>query len=308
MDSDLIQAMVAKCLVDPDFLPAPPHLARRRERGARRKAKPSASLEQNKEGSDEFSALAACDLFAPECLERLALFRGFIVKVKHNQVRQALPLTFRLLPAVAEELAFFRYYAPAYLAIRAGGPLALEAQVQLMAKHLHDFLEQDTGLARKAIADVLTHELALWTLRSHGAAPRPPRSGGAIAWRGRLEIRRYGTDVLHACGALAMRNIDPARDLRDREHTLAYWRPADSDAVEFFEIDELTAFLFAMVDGRRTLEDIAERVAVLGMNQIGVPELEEFFQDLAARGFLEAQRGRVSRSAAARRGRNLPCA
>jgi hypothetical protein len=298
MDADLIQALVARCLVDPDFLPAAP----------RRKAKPAATREHEKAPSDEFAALAASGVFPPDCLERLSLFRGFIVKVKHNPVRTALPLTFRLLSAVGKELAFFRYYAPSYLAVRSSGPLALERQVQLMAKHLRQFIEADSSLTGRAVADVLTHEMALWSLRANSVEIQPPQSGGAIAWRGRLDVRRYRTDVLHACAALAARDIEPARDLRDRDHALAYSRPDHSDAVEVFEIDELTAFVFSMVDGRRSLADIAERLAVVGMGQITAAELDEFFRDLAARGFVEAGSSRFEKVTAAAIGRSGPCA
>jgi hypothetical protein len=308
MDADLIQAVVARCLVDPEFLPAAPRRAPRLARGTRRTAKPSATREHQTAASDDFAALAASDLFAPDCLERLSLFRGFIVKVKHNSVRRALPLTFRLLLAVGKELAFFRYYAPSYLAVRSSGPLALERQVQLMAKHLPRFLEADTSLAGRAVADVLMHEMALWSLRANCVEIQPPQSAGAIAWRGEMEIRRYGTDVLHACAALAARDIEPARDLRDRDHALAYWRPSDCDAVEIFDIDDLTALLFSMVDGHRSLADIAAQLAGIGMDQMTAPELDEFFRDLAARGFVEAASSRFEQVAAASSGRNAPCA
>jgi hypothetical protein len=303
MDPDHIQALAARCLVDPEFLPT---ALRHRDAGASDPHRPApATSAAGSTDAGESAACAASRLFGKDELARVALFRAFIVKVKHNPVRNALPLTFRLLALLGEELAFFRSYASSFLAHRSGGPLPLELQTQLATEHLRQFLEPGERLAAAAVGDVLDHELTLADFRRSPLPQANQARDDAIRWRGRLEAKRYGTDVMHACAALAARNADPARDLRRRELCLAYWRPVDSDVVEVFEVDELTAFLFSMVDGGRTLADIAGQLAALELEQITLSDLRAFFGELAARGLIE-QRGEDPEAAAI--DRNVPCA
>jgi hypothetical protein len=258
---DRVQAFVARCLVDPSFL--------------------STALD-DPAGLDH----ATPRLFDESDLGRIALFQAFIVKVKHNGVRNILPLVFRMLPAVGQELAFYRSYAASYLAIRADGPLPVARQVQVMTEHLRRYLEQCTNPASAAVADLLTHELTIWRMHSGGPVPQPEPADGAIVWRGRMELKFYDTDLSRACAALMAKTFDPGQDLAEREQTLAYWRPEHGETVEFFEIDELTAMLFSMVDGRSTLEGIAEQLAGRGLDQIGLGDLKQFFGELAERDFI----------------------
>src|SRR5262249_26679620 len=164
-------------------------------------------------------------------LRRIVLCRGFIVKVKHNQVRKILPLTLRLLPAVGLELTFFSEYAPAYLAMRASGSVQIDRQVEQLAAKLKVFLDQRSGLDVDALRDVLTHELTLWSPKSTVVEQGGSRQRGHLSWLGRLELERYRTNVLAACGALASRQFDAGRHLEALDCTLAYWRPRDRDVV-----------------------------------------------------------------------------
>jgi len=274
MEPDHIQAMAARCLVDADFL---------------------STIFQRLQGLPGGSpdARDAAQLFEMENLERIALFQAFIVKVKHNGVRDVLPLTFRLLSAAGEELAFYRGYAASYLSVRAAGPLELANQVELMAEHLGRFAKRCPNPAAANLDDVLAHELQMWRLRGDEPAPGLQFVDDALSWRGRMELLRYRTDVARACAALAAKTFDPARDLVACEKILAYWRPPQSDAVESFEVDELTAALFSTVDGRRTVDDIAAGVAAMGLDQITRDDVAEFFDELEERGFIRSSRSAV---------------
>jgi hypothetical protein len=258
MHPDHIQALIARCLTEPDVLPALP---------------------------DDANGLDAASL------QRIALFRGFIVKVKHNQVRKILPLTLRMLPAVGLELAFFSTYAPAYLAMRSSGPMPLDRQTTQFALDLQRFLDGQSGVMRDAVNDVLTHELKLWSLRSESEAHEPsgvrPGGAGRLSWRGRLELQRYGTSVLSACGALSVRRFDPDRHVKAEACTIAYWRAIDGDGVEFFEVDELTALLMSMAQRQRTITGVRRALTAIGVSQISRRDLEDFFRQLAERGFLQ---------------------
>ncbi len=108
----------------------------------------------------------------------------------------------------------------------------------------------------------------------------------SVRWRGRFALRRYATDVVASCTALGRRAFDLDADVLEREHLLAYWRPAGAAEVSYFEVDELTGVLFGLVDGRRTAADIAGVLAASGLDALGPAEVAEFFADAAQRGFV----------------------
>ena len=116
----------------------------------------------------------------------------------------------------------------------------------------------------------------MWRLRCNEPAPELQLVDDALSWRGRMELRRYRTDVARACAALAAKAFDPTRDLVACEQILAYWRPPQSDAVELFEVDELTAALFSMVDGRRMVDDIAAELPPWGSTRSRVTTSRSF--------------------------------
>lgn len=220
-------------------------------------------------------------------LQRLSLFRGFIVRVKHNNVQKALPLTLRVLAASGLKLPFFVAYAPTYLSTRSAGPLPLDRQVQMLVQHLGAFLHDRADPTSAAAADVLVHEATLWSFRSEPVVLRDARAPRGLSWRGRVAVRRYATDVLGACGALAARRFDPHQHVRAGEHSLLYWRADGSDGVEFFEIDDLTALLVSVAQRRRTVRGVAAQLAAMHAGHFAIPELDDFFDGLAERGFLQ---------------------
>lgn len=257
---DRVQAFVARCLIDP--------------------TSPS-------------SGAAACgdqDLiqaFDRSELDRLALFRSFIVKVKHNGVREVLPITFRMLSALGEELAFYRFHAADYLAIRARGPIPLPRLVHLMTDNLRRYLGERTDDAARALSDISMHELTVWRMLSDQRVHRRRAADGALAWSGRMKVETYATDIGRISRALAAGTFDPACDTAVHEQMVAYWLPQDKDTVESFEVDELTGLLFVMVDGLRTFDNIADELGSIGPDGIAAADLGRFFDELAERGFME---------------------
>ena len=259
VDADRAHALVARCLTQPDFL--------------------AVALEQARNGSSPLVGAAE--------LERIALFAGFITKVKHNPLRSVLPCTLHLLALLGDEVAFFTSYVPAYAAHRANGPLTLDRQVELMSDALRAFIRERPARIRAAFDDMLRHEATLARLASHDAANGDDvGSRASVRWRGRFALERYAFDVASAYGALQQREFDLATGLRERDNLLGYWRPRGSDEVIFFETDELTALLFGLVDGHRTVADVARVLAANGLDEIAPAELEAFFGEAEERGFV----------------------
>jgi hypothetical protein len=256
MNHDHIHAVVARCLVDPKF------------------------LAENLEAAD--------DAFAdPAAVQRIALFQAFIVKVKHSGVRKALPLVFRLLAAIGEELAFFRYYAPSYLAVRGNGPVPLADQLKLFAEHLTRYLDTRQGAASAALHELLSHELNLWRMSSEMPLREQEGRSGALTWRGRMEVIRCATDVPRLCAALKAKTFTPTDGFAARDLLLAYWRPRSGGPAQAFEIDELTSLLFSLVDGRRSLDLIGDALSDIGLHDVTTADLKKFYGEMAKRKFLE---------------------
>lgn len=256
MNHDHIHAVVARCLVDPKF------------------------LAENLEGVNGVFADAAA-------LQHIALFQAFIVKVKHAGVRKALPLLFRLLPAIGEELAFFRYYAPSYLAIRSKGPMPLADQLKLFAEHLICYLDTREDAASAALRELLGHELTLWRMSSEKPPSDLESRTGALTWRGRMEVARCATDVPRLCAALKAKTFTPTDSFAARDLSLAYWRPRSGGPARSFEIDDVTCLLFSLVDGRRSLDLISGALSDMGLQSITTTDLKRFYGEMAKNEFIE---------------------
>lgn len=277
MDADRAHALVARFLTEPAFRTAVLEHAHRPA---------TAPSPADGDGTSGDAALAAA-LVEPAELERLALFAGFITKVKHNPLRPVLPCTLRLLALLGDEIRFFALYSSAYGEERARGPLSLERQVELLGRHLEAFLADRPARIRALIGDVLAHEAALARAAAQVGAASAHEDSAGIRWRGWFSVERYRVDVAQACGALHRRTFDFETDLVERDQLLAYWLPAGAQEVSFFEIDELTNVLFGLADGRRTARDIAAALAALGLEAIGPADVDTFFAEAAARGFVE---------------------
>ncbi len=254
MEADRAHAFIARCITDPAFL--------------------SAALG------------GAAPAFERTDVEKLALFAGFITKVKHNPLRTVLPCTFRLLALLGAEIDFFAAYAPAYTAERAEGPLSDERRIELLGRQLETFLAERPPQVRTLLCDVLAHEAAVHRLGSAADAPAAAADGDALRWRGGAALNRYRVDVGRACAALRARRFDLGADLVVRDQILLYRRLPAEPEVAFFEVDELTWLLFSLVDGRRSARDVAAAVAALGFDELAPAQVEEFFADAAARGFV----------------------
>jgi hypothetical protein len=117
--------------------------------------------------ADERLAAAAVDA------ERLALFAGFITKVRHSDLFEHIPGTLALLRIHGAELAVFRDY---YLAHDPQPRGDTRAKMVAMLAHLADFAATRRGRAIVGLRDVLAHERCLWEIRQALAAPQPSTS------------------------------------------------------------------------------------------------------------------------------------
>jgi hypothetical protein len=266
MTPDAVQALVARCVTDPGFL-----------RRARDTVRPA---------HEDAAARMAADALAADELERLARFRGFITKVKHNALRERLPHTLGLMGALGVEIAFFKAFSPAYMAARRAGPLPIAPHLELFAEMLGEFLAAWQDSRASAVAETFDHERTAFELNQLG----PPSAGivGApVRWLGHVRWARRSLDVVQICTQLGARRFDLSRDLVYRDHILCYWLSEQgSKAVSVFEPDALTALLLSKIDRYDTPKAMADDLAALGLGTLDADAVFDFAADAERRGFV----------------------
>lgn len=222
-------------------------------------------------------------------LDALWKFAGLSLKVRHNGIREDLPLTFRLLHVAELAIDAFASYA----ARRAGEGGRLGDTAEARARDFVDFLGEWLDLARTPHAllwDMVRHERALAGL-ARAAAPGPgPRSRArGTAVRGTTVPRRREGLVFHAMQS------DPravAALLRERAPRLGevalepccacYWRNGEEAAIA--RLDASVHDLLALVDGERTAAELGR--ALLGGDR-PAPGFLQILRELAELGVLE---------------------
>src|SRR5262249_48489155 len=109
-------------------------------------------------------------------LDGVADFAGLAERVRHNQCRGDLELTFRLLRLTKLEVALFRDDTPVWLQRRRAGRNSTADRIAGLAEFVADWADGDA--TRTLVRDVLDHEHAIARLR-HADAPTPPPGAGA---------------------------------------------------------------------------------------------------------------------------------
>ncbi len=254
MTADEAQRLVARCLVDPDYL------------DAARSEFPSGS---GRAGSSD-----------DDISVRLRLFRGFIMRIKHTQLRRIVPLTLRLLAMHAADIAFFAEAAPGYLRARQEGPLPIQELLTRFERALAQRLQVVEPGARAEIEAVLRHEGRIWR------TPRGANGPGATA-HPRLvpgaSVEVYGFDVLGFCAALA-RDPFTLPDARTATQALLYC--PDGSATRIVEIDGLSAWVLSRLDGAASLAALDVALSQ-GLGLKTGDAVVDIVADAIARGFAE---------------------
>jgi hypothetical protein len=206
---------------------------------------------------------------------RLRLFCGLTVKVRQNDVRLSLPLTFKLLDALKISIAFFASYARQAAELRKRNKKARADKIASIAAFLDGWLDRDDP-AHALVRDMIRHERALIELRQDAAAraaqPLPP--GGARVTPGTVLRRREGVvhhemscDVIALARALRARGRDLAAVPRGQFHYVHRW-DARRGCVSADQVDELGFVLVDLANGRRSLGRIAALLRQAGVEVV----------------------------------------
>jgi hypothetical protein len=183
-------------------------------------------------------------------LDALWKFAGLSAKVKHNGLRNDLPLTFRFLNVNGLEIEMFGAYA----AHKARGGTRYAATTEERIVELMDFLRDwlDSGKrAHSLLWDLMRHEAALAGLRKLRPAAKKSRLPHIV---GEIILHQMSSDPREVGKRLRQQSFD-ARRVRRRVVRLGYWNGGDPDDISILELDELGFNLLSLVDGKRSLAE-----------------------------------------------------
>lgn len=218
-------------------------------------------------------------------LSALADFAGLSEKVRHNQCREHLELTFRLLRLSGMEVELFRSYAPRSRQRRRQGLTTVADRLDGLAAFVEAWAQQgDAG--RTLVRDVLWHEYVIAVLRDSGAAATadgldPAASHAVPVHDGRLAVRRTTCSPFQVTEVLRAREPDLAAIERGT-WTFVYHR-APPGPVRVMEVEDGVAELLLAVDGRSSVEEIARRL--FGSDEL-TGSLRSTFDEFARLGLL----------------------
>jgi hypothetical protein len=251
--SGTVNAILARCLLDPDFL----------DGVARDPARAIAELPLEDRTRTE---LIAFDW------SKVRAFGGLITKVQHNDLWPVLPYTRALLKACRREIAFFAAYRPTYLRLRANGATR-ERKIQSFLVFL---VESGHAAHCPGVLDVARHEQARW-LAGQALSDQPDttdRGPGVVIparaaasserlvpfVRGWLKTVSFTTDPEVAIAAI--NRGDPLAASASAGRWLGYWiRPGETYA-RLLELDARAVGVLEAVDGLRRIGSVARRARV----------------------------------------------
>lgn len=219
-------------------------------------------------------------------LATLADFAGLSEKVRHNQCREHLPLTFRLIRLAGVEVELFRCYAPRSRQRHGQGLTSVTDRLDGLAEFVEEWAAGGESL-RILIRDVLWHEHVISVFRrveiAPDAGPKLLATGGGTIplLDGRIVVRQATCDPLQVAQVLSAREPDLSA-IERAPWTFVYHR-APAGSVRILAVDRGVAELLLVVDGRSSVEAIADRL--LGDIAL-VPALRSTLEELADLGLL----------------------
>jgi hypothetical protein len=198
----------------------------------------------------------------PSTVDLIALrkFAGLTAKVRHNGLRQSLPLTFRLLDVAGLEIEVFSAYA----AFRAGHGDGYAPTTEERTRALIAFLDEclDRGCREHVLLwDLIRHEDVLARL----AKTPPPRetpvaarltTSSVLRVRGQLELYEMGSDP-RAVGEILRGPRPVLSRIPFGACRVGYWRPEATDELRIVDLDEFAIAALSLVDGARSVADLS---------------------------------------------------
>ena len=207
--------------------------------------------------------------------ERIRLFAGLALKVRHNDIRMLLPLTFKLLDRLKISVPLFAAYGKFAAALRLAGRTARSDKLEVISGFIEDWLRDDDPM-HALVCDALRHERALLALENDradalavadddaaqatlavtpAAVPRP--AAGLV----RTEM---SCNPLELADAVSSPKGDLAALRRGQFQFVYRWDALKGCAIAI-AIDELGSLLLDLADGRTSFADLADMLRRAGL-------------------------------------------
>ena len=188
--------------------------------------------------------------------------------MRHNGVRNVLPMTFRLMGAAGVEIDFFAAYA----SFCAANGQTYTGTLDERCRKLVAFMERwlDVSVKDHALLwDLIRHEFALVMLAELPAASDAPATDAARAPQpapadssvpriaGDLLLYEMQSDPSATVSALSQKTPDLG-DVKLATRYWGYWRPEQSSDVHVVELDAFGYYALSNADGVRSAAQLSE--------------------------------------------------
>jgi hypothetical protein len=223
-------------------------------------------------------------------LNALWKFAGLTAKVRHNGLRQDLPLTFRLLNVAGLEIEVFASYASFAATEKRQFANTAVGRAQDLLSFLEHWLDFDKR-AHALLWDLIRYELALTQLSRTAAdfqggkivAP-PKRLSGQSVPRIRADISLHEMSCDPRLLGVTLQEKSPQlENVPSGSFHFCYWRPDATTEVHILQLDELGYYLLSFADGERPA---AELSTLLGGNRKPSRGFLKALAELAALGIM----------------------
>ncbi len=197
-------------------------------------------------------------------LAALWKFSGFTTKVRHNGVRNLLPMSFRLMAVAGLEIDFFASYASFCAANGTTYTGTIDERCDKLVAYAERWLDPNRN-EHALLWDLIRHERALAPL-AEPDAPREPASAmparaGVPCVSGRLALYEMRSDPSATAAALAQRN-PTLDDVRSEPCYYGYWRQEGAVDMHIIELDAFGYYSLSNVDGVRSAGELSDLVGL----------------------------------------------
>jgi len=209
--------------------------------------------------------------------ERIWLFAGLALKVRHNDIRMLLPLTFKLLDRLKISVPLFAAYGKSAAALRAARRTTRADKLEVMSGFIEGWLQADDPM-HGLVRDALHHERALLALEKDrvtapaGAEDRDAPVAVTPATVPRpadgLILKEMSCNPFLLAKTLGSRGSDLSALQRGKFQYVYRW-DAQRGCATAIEIDELGQLLLEVTDGRSSLADLADMLRQAGVDVTG---------------------------------------
>lgn len=225
-------------------------------------------------------------------LETLSKFAGLTVKVRHNGVRQIVPVTFRLMSLLGLEIEIFASYA-SFIA-KKKRQYAATAEERL--SELIGFLEDSLDHRRRnhiLIWDLIRHEQAVAQLTNmiakpsrvgggeHGITPKCEHSVPTVC--GYTVLRSMRCDA-RTLALLVSQSVPELSELRLERRYFCYWLAPSVGEIQMLDLDDFGFYLLSLIDGKRSTTELNRQ---LGGDRRSFQFLLNYLSNLAEIGIIQ---------------------